>query len=431
MWNLINYNYSGGGATGDGNEDGNDASGNGASGNGASGNAAGGIGASGIGNAIGNNYNLWSILGYEENPNADKDASQNGSDQKEVRPKEKKKKKAAKHFVRVIDEDGNDVVDKALGEDINEMDEDPTDKKKKKKKKNKKKKHLTSENRDKSPFLSDLSSYADYSPSDEGRGRKESHVTNEGGLGNQQECDASVSGEEVTEEEVIGEEASAEEATAEAPNGNEANGADQAGQGTSAMANEWFFGKIKEILEPTMNQETISEMITNKYNSFNEANSGIFYLIENLLVRTNTQEKMELNKKQRSSYLYNHYNSMDSSVNEHYNFVNYSIYCINKELAANVELEATKMIKIYNYAFTKFKKDINFRDQIFADLVNEADEVSTLIVNEKNSQKKRIPKIDFLILANINSDNYNNIIESHSVQTPKLRLEDIFKINVN
>ncbi|ANQ08297.1 Uncharacterized protein PCOAH_00026170 [Plasmodium coatneyi] len=403
MWNLINYNYGGGDATGDGNDEGNAPSGN--------------------DNATANNYNLWSMLGYEQdNPSVEEEASQNSNDQKEVQSKEKKKKKkkAVKHFVRVIDEDGNDVVEKTLGEDINEMDQDSSDKKKKKKKK--KKKHLTSENRDKSPFLSDLSSYADYGTSDEGKGRNESHVTNEDGLDKQQECDASMNEEEGT----------VEEATEEVPSDNEADGEGQAGQETaSAMANEWFFGKIKEILEPTMNQETISEMITNKYNSFNEANSGIFYLIENLLVRTNTQEKMELNKKQRSSYLYNHYNSMDSSVNEHYNFVNYSIYCINKELAANVELEATKMIKIYHYAFSKFKKDINFKDQIFADLVNEADEVSTLIVNEKNNQKKRIPKIDFLILVNINSDNYNNIIESHSVQTPKLKLEEIFKINVN
>eukprot|EP00366_Plasmodium_knowlesi_P001787 XP_002259284.1 hypothetical protein, conserved in Plasmodium species [Plasmodium knowlesi strain H] len=386
MWNLINYNYSGGGASGDANDDGNTPNGN-------------------------NN---------KENPSVEEEASQNSNDQKEVQSNEKKKKKATKHFVRVLDEDGNDVVNKTPKEDIKEVDADSSDKKKKKKKK--KKKHLTSENRDKSPFLSDLSSYADYGTSDEGKGRNDSHITNEDGLEKQKEYDASMSQEEITGEEV----------TEETPIENEADGGGHAvEETTSAIANEWFFGKIKEILEPTMNQETISEMITNKYNSFNEANSGIFYLIENLLLRTNTQEKMELNKKQRSSYLYNHYNSMDSSINEHYNFVNYSIYCINKELAANVELEATKMIKIYNYAFSKFKKDINYKDQIFADLVNEADEVSTLIVNEKNNQKKRIPKIDFLILVNINSDNYNNIIESHSVQTPKLKLEEIFKINVN
>ncbi|KJP90174.1 hypothetical protein AK88_00022 [Plasmodium fragile] len=397
MWNLINYNYSGGDATGEGNDDGNDASGN--------------------GNDTANNYNLWSMLGYEDNPGVEEEANQNSNEQEEVQSKEKEKKKAAKHFVRVIDEDGNDVVNKTLEENINEMDEDSSDKQKKKMKKKKKKKHLTSENRDKSPFLSDLSSYADYGTSDEGRDRNESHVTNEHGLDMQPE------GEESLLEE---------EATGEVPSGSDEDVGDEAGQETaSAMANEWFFGKIKEILEPTMNQETISEMITNKYNSFNEANSGIFNLIENLLVRTNTQEQMELSKKQRSSYLYNHYNSMDSSLNEHYNFVNYSIYCINKELAANVELEATKMIKIYNYAFSKFKKDINFKDQLFADLVNEADEVSTLIVNEKNNQKRRIPKIDFLMLANINSENYNNIIESHTVQTPKLKLEEIFKINVN
>ncbi|CAA9988306.1 conserved Plasmodium protein, unknown function [Plasmodium knowlesi strain H] len=401
MWNLINYNYSGGGASGDANDDGNTPNGN--------------------NNTTENNYNLWSILGYEkENPSVEEEASQNSNDQKEVQSNEKKKKKATKHFVRVLDEDGNDVVNKTPKEDIKEVDADSSDKKKKKKKK--KKKHLTSENRDKSPFLSDLSSYADYGTSDEGKGRNDSHITNEDGLEKQKEYDASMSQEEITGEEV----------TEETPIENEADGGGHAvEETTSAIANEWFFGKIKEILEPTMNQETISEMITNKYNSFNEANSGIFYLIENLLLRTNTQEKMELNKKQRSSYLYNHYNSMDSSINEHYNFVNYSIYCINKELAANVELEATKMIKIYNYAFSKFKKDINYKDQIFADLVNEADEVSTLIVNEKNNQKKRIPKIDFLILVNINSDNYNNIIESHSVQTPKLKLEEIFKINVN
>ncbi|EUD67127.1 hypothetical protein C922_02277 [Plasmodium inui San Antonio 1] len=421
MWNLINYNYSGGGATNDGNDDENAANENENAAN-ENENAANenGNADSGNGNATGNNYNLWSMLGYEDNPNAEKGASQNSSDQKEVHSEEKKKKKAAKHFVRVIDEDGNNIVDKTLGDDINEMDEDSSDKKKMKKKK--KKKHLTSENRDKSPFLSDLSSYADYCPSDEGRARNESHVTDEDSLDRQGKCDASMSEEGAPVEESPVDDSSA----------NELDGGGEAGQETTtAMANEWFFGKIKEILEPTMNQETISEMITNKYNSFNEANSGIFYLIENLLVRTNTQEKMELNKKQRSNYLYNHYNSMDSSVNEHYNFVNYSIYCINKELAANVELEATKMIKIYHYAFSKFKKDINYKDQIFADLVNEADEVSTLIVNEKNNQKKRIPKIDFLILVNINSDNYNNIIESHSVQTPKLKLEEIFKINVN
>ncbi|GAB66555.1 hypothetical protein PCYB_093400 [Plasmodium cynomolgi strain B] len=118
MWNLINYNYSGGEATADGNGDGNAASEN--------------------GNATGNNYNLWSMLGYEDNPSAEKEASQNNIDQKEVHPKGKKKKKASKHFVRVIDEDGNDVLDKTLGENINEMDEDSSDKKKKKKKKKKK-----------------------------------------------------------------------------------------------------------------------------------------------------------------------------------------------------------------------------------------------------------------------------------------------------
>ncbi|ETW15413.1 hypothetical protein C923_03471 [Plasmodium falciparum UGT5.1] len=197
-------------------------------------------------------------------------------------------------------------------------------------------------------------------------------------------------------------------------------------------ANEWLFDKIKEILDPSINQESISELLTHKYNSFNEANTGIFDLLENLLVRSgsNNQENMEISKQKKGNYSYNHYNSMDESINEHYNFINYSIHCINKELSANVELEATKMMKIYNHSLNKYKNLINFKDDIYQDLVNEGEEISTLIFDENKKIKKRIPKIDFLVLININSDNYNNIIESHNVQTPKLNLEEIFKINL-
>ncbi|GAW81048.1 hypothetical protein, conserved [Plasmodium gonderi] len=419
MWNLINYNYTEGNSSGQGKENGND----------------------------------------NDNPNGEKENDEKNNEQKSndenQNESQQEKKLGSKHIVRVIDEDGNNIVDKTLGDDINEIEDDSADKKKKKKNK-KTKKHLTSENRDKSPFLSDLSSYADYYTSDDERKKKEFLVTNEDDSFDHQVYEAPSRVKEYNVFLNTGEDnenvATVDEADYDNPNGDNSarNNLDvdnltknnpDGGQSsenqilrqeyTSNVANEWFFGKIKEMLEPSINQESISEIITNKYNSFNEGNSGIFHLLENLLIRTSTQEKLELNKKQKSTYLYNHYNSMDSSVNDSYNFVNYSIYCINKELAANVELEATKMIKIYNYALNKFKKDINFKDDIYADLENEADEVSTLIINEKNNQKKRIPKIDFLILININSDNYNDIIESHNVQTPKLKLEDIFKISVN
>lgn len=342
--------------------------------------------------------------------------------------------------------------------------------------KKKKKKNKLKDNIDKSPFLSDISVYADYCTSDDVTDKyslnenndqmissesnrrnysndisekddltiqeeKEIIIEKENDLTVQEENDITIQEEKeligekyndmiVQEEKELIDEKENDLTVQE--NKTERMVEENYNNSSLPYANEWLFDKIKEILDPSINQESISELLTHKYNSFNEANTGIFDLLENLLVRSgsNNQENMEISKQKKGNYSYNHYNSMDESINEHYNFINYSIHCINKELSANVELEATKMMKIYNHSLNKYKNLINFKDDIYQDLVNEGEEISTLIFDENKKIKKRIPKIDFLVLININSDNYNNIIESHNVQTPKLNLEEIFKINL-
>ncbi|SOV78132.1 conserved Plasmodium protein, unknown function [Plasmodium sp. gorilla clade G3] len=401
------------------------------------------------------NTTFWSIFGYEDKPN--ENITINESEQKENNLKVE-----------------NNIEPESLDDNTNK---DIRRKKKKKKKKLK-------DNIDKSPFLSDISAYADYCTSDdvtdkyslnenndqmissESNRRNYSNnisekddltIQEEKELIGEKENDLTVQEEKELigekendltvqeEKELIGEkendltEQEENEQIGEKENDlnvqeNKTEGMVEENYNNSSLpyANEWLFDKIKEILDPSINQESISELLTHKYNSFNEANTGIFDLLENLLVRSgsNNQENMEISKQRKGNYSYNHYNSMDESINEHYNFINYSIHCINKELSANVELEATKMMKIYNQSLNKYKNHINFKDDIYQDLVNEGEEISTLIFDENKKIKKRIPKIDFMVLININSENYNNIIESHNVQTPKLNLEEIFKINL-
>ncbi|CDO65083.1 conserved Plasmodium protein, unknown function [Plasmodium reichenowi] len=393
------------------------------------------------------NATFWSIFGYEDKPN--ENITINENEQKENNLKVEKNIEP-------------ELLDDNTKKDI---------RRKKKKKKNKLK-----ENIDKSPFLSDISAYADYCTSDDVTDKyslnenndqmissesnrrnysndisekddltvqeeKEIIIEKENDLTVQEENDITIQEEKELigekyndltvqeEKELINEK---ENDLTVQENKTERMVEENYNNSSLPYANEWLFDKIKEILDPSINQESISELLTHKYNSFNEANTGIFDLLENLLVRSgsNNQENMEISKQKKGNYSYNHYNSMDESINEHYNFINYSIHCINKELSANVELEATKMIKIYNHSLNKYKNLINFKDDIYQDLVNEGEEISTLIFDENKKIKKRIPKIDFLVLININSDNYNNIIESHNVQTPKLNLEEIFKINL-
>ncbi|SPJ11010.1 conserved Plasmodium protein, unknown function [Plasmodium sp. DRC-Itaito] len=402
------------------------------------------------------NATFWSIFGYEDKPN--ENITINENEQKENNLKFEK---------NIEPESFDDITYKDIR------------KKKKKKKKNKLK-----DNIDKSPFLSDISAYADYCTSDDVNGKyslnennnqmisSESNrrnysndisekgdltVQEEKELIGEKENDLTVQEEKELigekendltvreEKELIGEKENdltvqeekelideTENDLTVQENKTERMVEENYNNSSLPYANEWLFDKIKEILDPSINQESISELLTHKYNSFNEANTGIFDLLENLLVRSgsNNQENMEISKQKKGNYSYNHYNSMDESINEHYNFINYSIHCINKELSANVELEATKMMKIYNHSLNKYKNHINFKDDIYQDLVNEGEEISTLIFDENKKIKKRIPKIDFLVLININSENYNNIIESHNVQTPKLNLEEIFKINL-
>ncbi|SOV80210.1 conserved Plasmodium protein, unknown function [Plasmodium reichenowi] len=393
------------------------------------------------------NATFWSIFGYEDKPN--ENITINENEQKENNLKVEKNIEP-------------ELLDDNTKKDI---------RRKKKKKKNKLK-----DNIDKSPFLSDISAYADYCTSDDVTDKyslnenndqmissesnrrnysndisekddltvqeeKEIIIEKENDLTVQEENDITIQ----EEKELIGEKYNdltvqeekklineKENDLTVQENKTERMVEENYNNSSLPYANEWLFDKIKEILDPSINQESISELLTHKYNSFNEANTGIFDLLENLLVRSgsNNQENMEISKQKKGNYSYNHYNSMDESINEHYNFINYSIHCINKELSANVELEATKMIKIYNHSLNKYKNLINFKDDIYQDLVNEGEEISTLIFDENKKIKKRIPKIDFLVLININSDNYNNIIESHNVQTPKLNLEEIFKINL-
>ncbi|SOS79317.1 conserved Plasmodium protein, unknown function [Plasmodium sp. gorilla clade G1] len=393
------------------------------------------------------NATFWSIFGYEDKPN--ENISINENEQKENNLKVEKNIEP-------------ELLDDNTNKDI---------RRKKKKKKNKLK-----DNIDKSPFLSDISAYADYCTSDDVTDKyslnenndqmissesnrrnysndisekddltiqeeKEIIIEKENDLTVQEENDITIQEEKeligekyndmtVQEEKELIDEKENDLTVQE--NNTERMVEENYNNSSLPYANEWLFDKIKEILDPSINQESISELLTHKYNSFNEANTGIFDLLENLLVRSgsNNQENMEISKQKKGNYSYNHYNSMDESINEHYNFINYSIHCINKELSANVELEATKMMKIYNHSLNKYKNLINFKDDIYQDLVNEGEEISTLIFDENKKIKKRIPKIDFLVLININSDNYNNIIESHNVQTPKLNLEEIFKINL-
>ncbi|CZT98941.1 hypothetical protein PFHG_01898 [Plasmodium falciparum HB3] len=393
------------------------------------------------------NATFWSIFGYEDKPN--ENISINENEQKENNLKVEKNIEP-------------ELLDENTNKDI---------RRKKKKKKNKLK-----DNIDKSPFLSDISAYADYCTSDDVTDKyslnenndqmissesnrrnysndisekddltiqeeKEIIIEKENDLTVQEENDITIQEEKeligekyndmtVQEEKELIDEKENDLTVQE--NKTERMVEENYNNSSLPYANEWLFDKIKEILDPSINQESISELLTHKYNSFNEANTGIFDLLENLLVRSgsNNQENMEISKQKKGNYSYNHYNSMDESINEHYNFINYSIHCINKELSANVELEATKMMKIYNHSLNKYKNLINFKDDIYQDLVNEGEEISTLIFDENKKIKKRIPKIDFLVLININSDNYNNIIESHNVQTPKLNLEEIFKINL-
>ncbi|KNG76293.1 hypothetical protein PFMG_02102 [Plasmodium falciparum IGH-CR14] len=393
---------------------------------------------------------MWNLINYNnENDKPNENISINENEQKENNLKVEKNIEP-------------ELLDENTNKDI---------RRKKKKKKNKLK-----DNIDKSPFLSDISAYADYCTSDDVTDKyslnenndqmissesnrrnysndisekddltiqeeKEIIIEKENDLTVQEENDITIQEEKeligekyndmtVQEEKELIDEKENDLTVQE--NKTERMVEENYNNSSLPYANEWLFDKIKEILDPSINQESISELLTHKYNSFNEANTGIFDLLENLLVRSgsNNQENMEISKQKKGNYSYNHYNSMDESINEHYNFINYSIHCINKELSANVELEATKMMKIYNHSLNKYKNLINFKDDIYQDLVNEGEEISTLIFDENKKIKKRIPKIDFLVLININSDNYNNIIESHNVQTPKLNLEEIFKINL-
>ncbi|SCN60488.1 conserved Plasmodium protein, unknown function [Plasmodium chabaudi adami] len=364
-----------------------------------------------------NNTAFWSMLGYEENPNQIEPSIQNQEEEPytETIQDEGDNKKESNH--EPIDDTQNDSIEEM--ERI--LEENAKAKIEKKKKKRDKKTEKSSKNKldtnnifesdngiNKSPFFSDISSYANYYTSGDEHGDNKAKTKND---------------------EIVDKENSNES--------NESNNSEDdendATPTPDAVSNDWFFSKIKEIIEPNINQETINQLLTNNYNSFSEANTGIYGLIDKVIRTNNSNTNYEnmnlINKQSHHGNIYDHYNSMDVSPNDNYNFINYSIYCINKELSANVEMEAIKMMKIYAHTFNKFKKDINYKDDLYKDLLNEAEEQSTIIL--KNNRKKRILKIDFLNLANMNSENYNNIIESQNVQTPKIKLEDIFKISVN
>ncbi|KAI4838401.1 hypothetical protein MKS88_002880 [Plasmodium brasilianum] len=408
MWNFINYN----------NDQGND-------------------------NAANNNFTLWNILGYAVRRKEKKEKKKDKQNEEEENNEDNNNAKSEKHSDKeLVDETVAELVkepvDETAWDTVNDSADDSEKEKKKEKEKEKEKKkekekekekkkekekekekkkekerkkeiHLSAENRNISPFLSDLSSYADYYPSDEGTNKYNLNINSESLPSNEKREVAFSQGVEVGIEErevepegvIVEDNVGVEKDVLEIDEFGDKNKAGESLEQPQTrekensvfpLANEWFFDKIKEMLEPTMNQESIGELITNKYNSFNEANSGIFDLIENLLVRTSTQDKMDINKKQKNNYIYHHYNSMDCSNNDDYNFINYSIYCINKELATNVELEATKMMKIYNHAFNNFKKDINFKDDVYKDLVNDCEEFSTLIIVDEKDEKKKKKK---------------------------------------
>ncbi|CAD2091783.1 conserved Plasmodium protein, unknown function [Plasmodium vinckei lentum] len=373
-----------------------------------------------------NNTAFWSMLGYEENPNQIDPNIQNQEEEPYIETIQDEGENKKENDHEPIDDTQNDSIEEM--ERI--LEENAKAKIEKKKKKREKKKERSSKNRldtnhifesdngiNKSPFFSDISSYADYCTSGEENGENKTKNKNDK-IGESSENDN-------------------EHKDSVKENSNESNNSENdetdATPAPDSASNDWFFSKIKEIIEPNINQETINQLLTNNYNSFSEANTGLYGLIDKVIRTNNSNNNYEnmniINKQSHHGNIYDHYNSMDVSPNDNYNFINYSIYCINKELSANVEMEAIKMMKIYAHTFNKFKKDINYKDDLYKDLLNEAEEQSTIIL--KNNRKKRILKIDFLNLANMNSENYNNIIESQTVQTPKIKLEDIFKISVN
>ncbi|WBY57333.1 hypothetical protein Py17XNL_000900245 [Plasmodium yoelii yoelii] len=392
------------------------------------------------------------MLGYEENSNQ---VDQNIPNQEEEgyteTMQDEGENKKEKDFER-IDDTQNDSIEE-MERILEENAKAKIEKKKKHKKKTEKK---SSKNRldtkdifesdneiNKSPFFSDISSYADYCTSDDGNKKKNKNdkitlpVNKKEGKSNDENFNM-INGK--TKRDYPNYKNGVKENQNEYNySEKEDNHSDNSEQNTTSapdtVPNDWFFSKIKEIIEPNINQETLNQLITNNYNSFSEANTGIYDLIDKI-IRTNnntydnSQNSMSIiNKQSYHGNIYDHYNSMDVSPNDNYNFINYSIYCINKELSANVETEAINMMKIYAHTFNKYKKDINYKDDLYKDLLNEAEEQSTIIL--KNNRKKRIYKIDFFNLANMNSENYNNIVESQNVQTPKIKLEDIFKISVN
>ncbi|CAD2091757.1 conserved Plasmodium protein, unknown function [Plasmodium vinckei brucechwatti] len=374
-----------------------------------------------------NNTAFWSMLGYQENPNPVNQNAQNQEEEPYIETIQDEGENKKENDHETIDDTQNDSIEemeRILEENAKAKIE------KKKKKKHEKKTERSSKNKldtnhifesdngiNKSPFFSDISSYANYYTSGEENSEDKAKNKNN--------------------EIVESDENDNEHKDSAKENSNESNNSENNETDTTpvpdSLSNDWFFSKIKEIIEPNINQETINQLLTNNYNSFSESNTGLYGLIDKVIRTNNSNNNYEnmniINKQSHHGNIYDHYNSMDVSPNDNYNFINYSIYCINKELSANVEMEAIKMLKIYAHTFNKFKKDINYKDDLYKDLLNEAEEQSTIIL--KNNRKKRILKIDFLNLANMNSENYNNIIESQTVQTPKIKLEDIFKISVN
>ncbi|VWU51204.1 conserved protein, unknown function [Hepatocystis sp. ex Piliocolobus tephrosceles] len=401
---------------------------------------------------INNNFTFWNILGYEDKKQDN--ATVDNDDNIKIILNGKTVLTSKDH----IDNLNNSVskTEAVLNKDKN----NENLKKKKNRKKILKKKYSKNENTDQSPFLSDISSYADYYTSDESRiNNYNGTIKEETDVDKEKNHDVCFMEGEMAQEkkkydhkEIVDKYAEGDvvdknntddlnvevevtEKNIEYNNidcNKQSDGLIENDKTTEAenTGNDWLFVKIKEIISPTIKQEDITEMIRTKYNSFSDTNLGVFNLLENMIPSYDQDKTSEISKKLSSSFGFNH-NSMEWSKCDIYNLISYAIYCINKELSANIELEAIKMMNIYNRALNNYKKDICFKDDLYNDLVSEGEENFTLITNKKNNLSKKVTKIDLLCLMNINGDNYINIIECQNVQTPKLNLDEIFKINVH